>query len=285
MNAMKTVLRDVCFVSLAWVCLAMSCAQAGVGIDATNKCAWAQNAGWMNARPPNGGAAVHFDGMSGYLTGLTWGENIGWIKLGDDTGGPYANNSHSNWGVNLDDNGRLSGYGWGENVGWIKFDPAYAGVTVDGTNGTFRGRAWGENIGWVSFSGTGPDYGVRTLAFDRQPQGTPNWWLSRYAIDNETAEGTKGIPAWREYVSDTDPTDLNSRFVITALSNTPHAMVSFTSSSRRYYTLKTRGNLLTGDWTNVIGQAGIRGGNGTSLLEDSTGNTQRFYRVTVQVSQ
>ena len=83
---------------------------ASTGIDPTNKHAWAENAGWCNAAPTNGGVTVHFDGDSGYLTGYAWGENIGWIKVGDSTGGPYNNDSVSDWGVNLDASSNLSGY-------------------------------------------------------------------------------------------------------------------------------------------------------------------------------
>ena len=53
--------------------------------------------------------------------------------------------------------------------------------------------AWAENIGWVHFKGTAPDYNVRTLAFDTQPKGTPNWWLDLYGIGSETNGGADSI--------------------------------------------------------------------------------------------
>jgi len=91
---------------------------------------------------------VHFNGTSGYLTGYAWGENVGWIKLGNNTGGPYNNTSATDWGVNLAGS-NLAGYAWGQNVGWIKFNPAYSQVTIDLATGRFAGYAYGENIGWI----------------------------------------------------------------------------------------------------------------------------------------
>ncbi len=46
------------------------------------------------------------------LSEYAWSETIGWVKF-----------SGSNYGVNIDDDGKLSGYAWSENVGWIRFDP------------------------------------------------------------------------------------------------------------------------------------------------------------------
>ena len=269
---------------MAWAFGVLPCAWATGNIDPTNKNAWTENTGWANAAPTNGGVTVHFNGTSGYLTGYAWGENIGWIKLGDNPGGPYANTSATDWGVNLDGAGNLSGYAWGENVGWIKCDPAHSAVTIDMATGRFQGDAWGENIGWVRFKGTAPDYSIRTLAFDKQPQGTPNWWLALYGIGDESNIGIKGIPAWQDYVADTDPTNPTSYFRIAAISNLPSATVYFPSSSRRYYTLERRDNLLVGDWTNVPTQTVIPGGGGLDSLQDTTVATQQFYRVQVKVS-
>ena len=284
MIRVKTAFSNVLW-CVAWIVLTETCARSDVsiGIDPANQYAWAENAGWANLSPTNSGTAVHFDGTSGYLTGYAWGENVGWIKLGVNAGGHYANTNATNWGVNLNA-GSLSGYAWSENAGWIKFDPAFGGVQVNTTNGQFSATAWGENIGWVKFMGSAPDYNVRTRAFDIQPQGTPNWWLAQYAMTNENTTGVKGIPAWQEYVADTDPTDPNSRFVITAFSNTPQTTVSFPSSSRRYYTLRTCADLPSGSWTNVQGQVNIPGDGGMASLQDASPGTQKFYRVEVKVT-
>lgn len=267
----------VCFCLLAiTVC-------ASTGIDPTNKYAWAENAGWINASPTNGGVTVHFDGTSGYLTGYAWGENIGWIKVGDNTGGPYANNSATDWGVNLDASGNLTGTAWGENVGWITFSPSNSVTTIDMTTGSFDGKAWGENIGWVSFKGAATHYNVRTVAFDTQPLGTPNWWLAHYGVV-ESYDAGDGVPAWKKYVMDTNPNVTGDVLRIVSISNRPPATVTFTSSARRYYTLQRRDDLQTGAWTNVVTQTAIPGSGGLTSLQDTSVATQQFYRVEVKVT-
>jgi len=253
-------------------------------IDPTNKHTWTENTGWANGAPTNGGVTVHYNGTSGYLTGLAWGENIGWIKLGDNTGGPYANTSDTDWGVNLDAAGNLAGYAWGENVGWIKFDSAYSAVTIDMANGEFSGHAWGENIGWLKFKGTSPDYGVRTLAFDAQAQGTPNWWLDYHAV-TEGYDAGDGVAAWRKYAMDTDPKVAGDYLRIVAASNTPTAkVVVFTpASTRRYYTLTRREDLTAGGWSNVTEQVSVQYSTGGEKSMQHTNTAARMF-YTVRVS-
>src|SRR5262245_44618934 len=95
-------------------------------VDATNKLAFGENIGWTNWRDagsPSGtqGVQVH----ETFLSGFVWGENVGFINLGDGSpanGSTYANTSGADFGVNLNPGTRvLSGLGWGENVGWINF--------------------------------------------------------------------------------------------------------------------------------------------------------------------
>lgn len=268
---------------LVCLCLLAITVCASTGIDPTNKYAWAENAGWVNAAPTNSGVTVHFDGTSGYLAGYAWGENVGWIKMGGNTGGPYANNSATNWGVNLDASGNLTGYAWGENVGWITFSPSNSVTAVDMTTGSFDGKAWGENIGWISFKGTATNYNVRAVAFDAQPMGTPNWWLDYHAVV-ENFDAGDGVPAWKKYVMDTDPNVTGAVLRIVSISNMPPATVTFTSSARRYYTLQRCDNLQAGAWTNVVTQANIPGATGLTSLQDTTVATQQFYRVEVKVT-
>ncbi len=266
--------------AILYACLALSCARASSSIDSTNKHAWTENIGWVNAAPTNGGVNVFFNGTVGYLKGLAWGENIGWIKLGNDSGGPYTNSSSTDWGVNLDVAGKLTGFAWGENVGWIKFDSAYSVVTIDMQTGLFFGDAWGENIGWVRLRGTAPDYNVRTLAFDKQSQGTPNWWLTYYDVTEDYDAGD-GVSAWKKYVMDANPKVQGDYLRITAISNLPPATVTFFSSARRYYTLQRCEDIQTGVWTNIVTQAGNPG---LSSLQDATATTPQFYRVEVRVT-
>lgn len=60
--------------------------------------------------------------------------------------------------MNIGSDGRLSGLAWGENVGWINFDTfaALAGqglhARCDRSALRLWGFAWGENIGWVNLN-------------------------------------------------------------------------------------------------------------------------------------
>ena len=95
-------------------------------------------------------------GERDHLEGTIWAENIGWIRLGTQTGGSphtYANTDAINYVVNRNQSGSLSGCAWDANVGWINFAPTGGGVTIDPQTGAFAGYAWGENVGWISLKG------------------------------------------------------------------------------------------------------------------------------------
>jgi len=255
------------------------------GTDPTNRYAWGENVGWANAGSTNHEVTVHYyEGTGGWLSGYAWGENIGWIVMGSAGGGPYANTASNNWGVNLAANGELSGYAWGENIGWINFDHAQCDAAIDPGNGEFSGHAWGENIGWLKFRGTSPNYGMRTLAFDEQPQGTPNWWLNHHGV-TEGHDPGDGVAAWRKYVMDTDPTVEGDYLRITAVSYaaTRTDVAFIPASTRRYYTLTRREDLTEGGWSNVAGQVHIQGIGGEQTLGDTNAATSAFYSVEVSV--
>ena len=251
------------------------------GADPDKRYAYGENIGWVNTGPTGQVVTVHFDGTSGYLSGYAWGENIGWIC--------FPTNGHG--GVSLDDSGNLAGYAWGENIGWICFPTNGAGgVSIDTQNGEFSGHAWGENIGWLKFKGSSPDYGVRTLAFDKQAEGTPNWWLSGYGVVETYDEGDN-VPAWQEYVADTDPTNPDSSFQVVSVSvtGTTAEVVAWPTSTRRTYTLKQTEDPVSGIWSNVAGQVDLSGApdtGGEQTLEDvgAGGVGLRHYTVEVEVS-
>jgi len=256
------------------------------GTDSTNKHAYGENVGWANAGPTNHDVTVHFDGDTGWLSGHAWGENVGWIVMGSAGDGPYANTTSNNWGVNLAANGDLSGYAWGENVGWVNFGHAQCDAAINPANGEFSGHAWGENIGWLKFRGTSPDYGVRTLAFDTQLQGTPNWWLDHHGV-TEGHDAGDGVAAWRKYVMDTDPNVPGDYLRITAVSNAPAVrVVTFTPASTwRYYTLTRRDDLSAGGWSNVVGQVAVQyGSGGEKAMQDTNAAARVFYSVKVTVT-
>ena len=142
--------RALAVLLAGWASLISS--QAEGTIDALNKHAWSENAGWINWSPSQGGAIVKI--AERYLSGFIWGENIGWIKLGADSGGPYANSGENDYGVNLAADGTLSGYAWSETCGWINFNPSHADTSINLSTGVFDGYAWAENLGWIHFDGS-----------------------------------------------------------------------------------------------------------------------------------
>ncbi len=255
--------------------------------DPAQKYAWGENVGWLNAHSDHHTATIYYDeGTGGWLSGHLWAENIGWIVMGSAGGGPYLNTTAKNWGVNLAADGKLSGFAWGENVGWINFEQTHGKPAVDPANGEFSGHAWGENIGWVKFRGLSPDYGVRTLAFDTQPKGTPNWWLANHAVTEDYDLGDN-VPAWRKFVMDTDPNVAGDYLRILSISNADGEteVVFVPASIRRYYTLARRADLTEGDWSLVNGQISVPGTGGEqTLTADAEPAAALFYRVSVKVT-
>ena len=143
-----------------WAAMVPS-AEAQTNIAPVEKYAYQENCGWQNWRdagsPTPGGQGARVG--PAYLSGYVWGENIGWINLGDGTptnGVAYANVNGTDFGVNRNTStGALSGMAWGENVGWINFGGGAlatppSAARVDAANLRLRGYAWGENIGWVN---------------------------------------------------------------------------------------------------------------------------------------
>jgi hypothetical protein len=147
------------------VCLAAALAVASPAlaqvrtVSPNHKFCWAENTGFMDWRDANNGAAgVRLSPT--FLSGFTWGENIGWVNFGNGSpanGNTYTNTTGADFGVNRDlGTGNLSGLAWGENVGWINFaggsiaGGAATAARYDAATGRLRGYAWGENIGWIN---------------------------------------------------------------------------------------------------------------------------------------
>src|SRR3989338_7464141 len=81
-------------------------------IDSTYKYAWGENIGWVNFGCANCGVSVTDSGLSGYALN----ETVGWLYLSNITN---------------DGEGNLSGLAWGENIGFIKFNPANGGTIIN----------------------------------------------------------------------------------------------------------------------------------------------------------
>ena len=150
---------------------------AGSNVSELNRFSWSETAGWQSWRTANEGVVIH----GTHLSGFVWSENVGWIRLGADSGGPYANTDSDNWGVNRDAGGALSGFAWSENVGWLRFSTDFGDVEID-EDGALAGYVWSENLGWIHLSNDGVGYGVALvlpappaeLVADRQAQQWSN---------------------------------------------------------------------------------------------------------------
>ncbi len=171
-------------------------------VSSTYKNAWSESCGWQNFHPAFGGVTIKAD----HLTGYAWGANVGWIKLGAAGGGPYANTSADNWGVNRDQTtGNLSGYAWSEAVGWIKLQTGLSLVTIDPVSGDFSGYAWNGNIGYIHFQNASPAYKVQAqisppitpifiVTFTAGSGGTISGVLLQNVTSGEDASPVRAIP-------------------------------------------------------------------------------------------
>ena len=122
-----------------------------------------------------------------------------------------------------------------------------------------------------------------TCSANQTTNGTPLWWLAKYALATNDAgalydEGD-GVPAWMEYMADTDPTNAASYFRMTGVTNLPPWTIYFDSSSDRAYTLSWCSNLVDGIWTNVPGQESRKGVGGLDQMQDTNTSPGRFYRL------
>jgi hypothetical protein len=142
--------KTLLVVILALSTVLPAAAQQGNILDSAKHC-YSEIAGWLNWRPSGGGVTV---GVS-YLKGFAWGENIGWINLGNGpANSTQYTQSSSDFGVNRNSGtGQLSGYAWSDTCGWINFAPANSGQqTTVNASGVFAGYAWGEAVGWINLA-------------------------------------------------------------------------------------------------------------------------------------
>ncbi len=170
-------------------------------IDATNKWSWDETAGWMNWRDANGGGVIV--GTS-FLSGLIWGENTGWVNVGDGTpadGAQYANIDSSDFGVNIDPgSGDLSGMAWAENAGWINFSGGALAVPpnparFDAAQERFFGFVWSENAGWINLDDALHFVGVESASSPADLDGDGDVGASDLAILLGSWGPCEGCPA------------------------------------------------------------------------------------------
>ena len=245
---------------LLWLVIGITArpADAGPGtvtIMPGGEFAWAQNAGWINARhdlPATPGGLITGDY---FLCGDAWGQNIGWINFG--SGAPadgirYRNTAATDCGVNHDGTGNLSGCAWSQNAGWINFGWAASGHAdrprLDLTTGKFTGFAWGQNLGWIRLDGliTGS-----LPITDTDADGLADAWEREYFASLATANATTdsdsdGDTDAVEFFAGTNPASAASRFEILNFTLSPSGMqesLTFTSSPGRFYDILTGSDL------------------------------------------
>ena len=261
-------------------------ASAQTTINATVSYAWAANAGWINARGDGANGVV----IGEYVcAGFAWGANVGWINFG--AGAPangirYQNNSATDFGVNLQDDGRLRGFAWGANVGWINFE-ATGDPKADLLSGNLSGYAWSANLGWINLGDL--TFNVRTDTIRRGADTNGNGIADAWELLNfgnlTTATATSdfdrdGISDLQEYLEGTDPKDPASILRITAVSKSASTVsLTWTSGVGRFYRIEQNPTLLLGStWTDLTGLFAPSGG-ATSSRDVTNGTAKSFFRV------
>jgi hypothetical protein len=281
---MKTTLALLALVS-AFSLQPSALVQAATTIDATNRCAYAANLGWVDWRgDTNNGAVIGEYVCSGYL----YSANVGWISLGGGSpanGIYYQNLSAGDFGVNQDGAGNLTGYAWGANIGWITFEPTYGAPKVDLYTGKLSGFVWSANCGWISLSNATAI--VQTDAIRQgalAPNGLPvAWLLQHFNTTNVSASADAdgdGVNNYAEYLAGTDPRDASSVLRITSVhrglaGDSNRVDMVWTSVASRQYAIQYRSDLTTNAWTDFIVFPWLGGNN--AAWDDSA--SQRFYRV------
>ena len=128
------------------------------------------------------------------------------------------------------------------------------------------------------------NYGI--YAGDNLPDG---WQVRYFGVNNllglAGATNCSGQNNLYTYTADLDPTNPVSIFEVVALSNQPpNRVICFrTTSTGRVYRLLYATNLVSGTWTNLLGQTPTPGLAGQTSLSDTNAAAVRFYRVGVQV--
>jgi len=258
-------------------------------INAVNHQAYGANVGWINFRGDvTSGAKI---GLY-FTTGHVWSANCGWISLGSGTpanGYSYANNTASDWGVNLVmPGGYLRGMTYGANIGWINFE-TNGNARVDLATGALSGFAYGANIGWISLSNSQAFVQTDSLNWgpDTDGDGNPDAFeiATAGSLTSLTAGGdfdADGAGDLDEFLADTDPSNPSDLLEVTSMTRASTTnQVTWTVEPTRTYRLEQSGSVTNGAAWADSGLGVLSPGVGptlTGLVPDPAATT-RFYRA------
>jgi len=127
---------------------------------------------------------------------------------------------------------------------------------------------------------------------DHVGDGIPDGWRRQYFGGSGTTTNASscatcdsdldGVNNYKEYVADTNPTNLLSYFHIQSVTNDSSIKVYYQSSAGRNYSLYYTTNLTSGLWYSVSSQTNLTGSGGVDFVNDTNVmQTQRFYRLGV----
>lgn len=257
-------------------------------ISTTNRYIYSANAGWIDLRTsPTDGVQV----SESYLAGKGYAANFGWIDFGDGTpsnGFSYANNSTTDFGINVASDGSLTGFSYSANVGWINFEQLFGFPRVNFLTGKFTGHIYSANIGWISLDTAVTDLLTSTIAYpDTDGDGIADAWEQKRFGNLTAANGASNFDGDElsdraEYEADTLPKDAASRLRIVSQTYNPgftQNTLQFTSAPSRLYRIETSANL-NGIWTNSpFGTFSPDGGLTTTRTLNFTASSSKFFRA------
>ena len=275
----------------AGVCVSSNRTEAGnSNINADNAYAWSANTGWLNWRANmlNGVEVGQFI-CSGYI----YGANVGWINVGSGlpaNGIQYQNISATDFGINVNPDGRLRGLAYGANVGWISFE-SLGDPKLDLGSGKLSGFAYGANIGWINLGNSTFAVVVDSIfsGADTDGDGIPDAWELMYAgnLSKLTATGDAdgdGATDLEEYLADTnplDPTDSLEIVGMTLSADHSQATVSWKSKPTRLYQIERRPDLSpNAAWVDVgLGLQSPDANASVTTRTVSAGGSRNFYEI------
>lgn len=119
-------------------------------------------------------------------------------------------------------------------------------------------------------------------------RGTPQWWLAShgYTSNFDAAElrddDNDTIPAWKEFIADTNPTNAASFLHVQGLGT--GMAIHFESSTSRLYTLHRIVDPAGGEWSRVPGAGPRAGVGGPDMLTDTNQpDLHHLYRIAVEI--